>query len=178
MSDTQIPTTESYEAAGLSPKQAEIQQLRDGGYTQKEIAEHFDTTEGNISKQCSRIDDKVSDARALLELLLPECNECGGLVWRNSETPQAGRGGICQSCTDSLVADSLTNTSSDRDTESAGPPDVDPENYTQVDCSSCGTSVTVETSEADGDVECGPCSEGSSMTEESHAAFEEPEEGL
>ncbi|WP_256298179.1 sigma factor-like helix-turn-helix DNA-binding protein [Haloarchaeobius salinus] len=53
--------------AGLSPRQAQVQVLRDDGRSQAAIAEELGLDLGTVKTHCHRIDTKVREARALLE---------------------------------------------------------------------------------------------------------------
>lgn len=55
--------------AGLSQRQAEVQVLRDRGLTQREVGERLGMATNTVKVHCHRIDEKVEDARRLLELV-------------------------------------------------------------------------------------------------------------
>jgi DNA-binding CsgD family transcriptional regulator len=55
--------------AGLSRRQAEVQVLRDAGYTQREIGEKLGMATNTVKVHCHRIDAKVEDAKRLVELV-------------------------------------------------------------------------------------------------------------
>lgn len=61
------PTVETLVHAGLSPRQAQVQVLRDGGRSQQAIADELGLDLGTVKSHCYRIDRKVDEARALLD---------------------------------------------------------------------------------------------------------------
>ncbi|WP_267639734.1 sigma factor-like helix-turn-helix DNA-binding protein [Haloarchaeobius amylolyticus] len=55
--------------AGLSHQQGAVQTLREQGFTQADIAGRLGIDVGTVKSHCYRIDEKVRDARRLLEVL-------------------------------------------------------------------------------------------------------------
>lgn len=55
--------------AGLSQRQAEVQVLRDAGYTQREVGERLGMATNTVKVHCHRIDAKVENAKRLIELV-------------------------------------------------------------------------------------------------------------
>jgi DNA-binding CsgD family transcriptional regulator len=55
--------------AGLSQRQAEVQVLREAGYTQREVGERLGMATNTVKVHCHRIDAKVDDAKRLIELV-------------------------------------------------------------------------------------------------------------
>ena len=54
---------------GLSQRQAEVQVLRDAGYTQREVGERLGMATNTVKVHCHRIDTKVENAKRLIELV-------------------------------------------------------------------------------------------------------------
>ncbi|WP_440990666.1 helix-turn-helix transcriptional regulator [Haloarchaeobius baliensis] len=61
------PRVASLVRAGLSPRQAQVQVLRDAGRSQEAIADELGLDLGTVKTHCYRIDRKVRDAQALLD---------------------------------------------------------------------------------------------------------------
>ncbi|WP_458208738.1 LuxR C-terminal-related transcriptional regulator [Haladaptatus sp. NG-SE-30] len=55
--------------AGLSPRQAEVQVLRNAGLTQTEIGNRLGMATNTVKVHCHRIDTKVANANLLLDLV-------------------------------------------------------------------------------------------------------------
>jgi len=55
--------------AGLSQRQAEVQVLRDAGYTQREVGDRLGMATNTVKVHCHRIDAKVEDAKRLVGLV-------------------------------------------------------------------------------------------------------------
>lgn len=55
--------------AGLSPRQSMVQTLRDRGHTQQAIADNLGIATNTVKVHCHRIDQKVSAANRLLDLV-------------------------------------------------------------------------------------------------------------
>ncbi|MFD1644403.1 helix-turn-helix transcriptional regulator [Haloarchaeobius litoreus] len=66
------PTVATLVNAGLSPRQAQVQALRDGGNTQQAIATELGLDLGTVKTHCYRIDRKVREAEALLDAVESE----------------------------------------------------------------------------------------------------------
>jgi DNA-binding CsgD family transcriptional regulator len=55
--------------AGLSPRQAEVQVLRNAGLTQAEIGDRLGMATNTVKVHCHRVDAKVTSAKQLLSLV-------------------------------------------------------------------------------------------------------------
>jgi DNA-binding CsgD family transcriptional regulator len=55
--------------AGLSPRQAEVQVLRNTGLTQAEIGDRLGMATNTVKVHCHRVDTKVTNAKQLLSLV-------------------------------------------------------------------------------------------------------------
>lgn len=59
----------SVEGTSLTPRQAEVLELRERGFTQREIADRWDTTDANVSAVERAAERNVEQARRTLELV-------------------------------------------------------------------------------------------------------------